>query len=283
MAMADSSSSSVYRGAGFDFSNSIRNDFLEANGVAVPKATSTGTTIVGCLFRDGIVLGADTRATSGSIVADKNCEKIHFIADNIRCCGAGTAADTEFITALISSNIELHALSTGRKPRVVTAMTMLKQRLFQHQGSIGAALVLGGVDVTGAQLFTVAPHGSTDKLPYVTMGSGSLAAMAVFESYWKADLDRGSAVKLVCDAISAGIFNDLGSGSNVDVCVITASSTEMLRNYVKDNEKVVKERNYKFRRGTTAWKRDREVVRSLVVSEAVRPIGVGGGDAMDTS
>ncbi len=45
------------------------------------------------------MLGADTRSTSGSTVADKNCEKIHFIADNIRCCGAGTAADTEAVTS----------------------------------------------------------------------------------------------------------------------------------------------------------------------------------------
>jgi hypothetical protein len=44
------------------------------------------------------VLGADTRSTSGSTVADKNCEKIHFIAPNIYCCGAGTAADTENVT-----------------------------------------------------------------------------------------------------------------------------------------------------------------------------------------
>jgi 20S proteasome alpha/beta subunit len=42
----------------------------------MPNATSTGTTIVGCLFKDGIVLGADTRATAGPIVADKNCEKV---------------------------------------------------------------------------------------------------------------------------------------------------------------------------------------------------------------
>ena len=46
----------------------------------VPKATSTGTTIVGCLFKDGIVLGADTRATEGEIVADKNCEKVSTLA-----------------------------------------------------------------------------------------------------------------------------------------------------------------------------------------------------------
>lgn len=66
---------------------------------------------------------------------------------------------------------------------------MFKQMLFKYQGQIGAALVLGGVDVTGPHLFTIAPHGSSDKLPYVTMGSGSLAAMAVFESQWKKDMD----------------------------------------------------------------------------------------------
>lgn len=53
-----------------------RNTFLAEKGLPLPKATSTGTTIVGCLFKDGIVLGADTRATEGPIVADKNCEKV---------------------------------------------------------------------------------------------------------------------------------------------------------------------------------------------------------------
>jgi len=74
---------------------------------------------------------------------------------------------------------------------------------YRHQGQIGAALVLGGVDSTGPHLFTVAPHGSTDKLPYVTMGSGSLAAMAVFESQWQKDLDVRfpfSSLHLMCVA-----------------------------------------------------------------------------------
>lgn len=53
-----------------------RNNFLADRGLPLPKATSTGTTIVGCLFKDGIILGADTRATEGDIVADKNCEKV---------------------------------------------------------------------------------------------------------------------------------------------------------------------------------------------------------------
>jgi len=262
---------------GFDFSLHLRNSHLTSaagpSKLSLPKATSTGTTIVGLTWEGGICLGADTRATEGDIVADKNCEKIHFISDNIRCCGAGTAADTEFVTAMISSNVQLHSLSTGRQPRVVTAMTMLKQHLFRHQGHIGAALVLGGCDPTGPHLFTVAPHGSTDKLPYVTMGSGSLAAMAVFESKWRPKMQRQEAIDLVVEAVYAGIFNDLGSGSNCDVCVIEKDGTEMLRNYAKPNERVAKELSYKMKRGATRVLRTS--VKNLVVSENVTRIGEG--------
>jgi len=61
----------------------FRNAVLDSKGYAKPKATSTGTTIVGVLIDGGVVLGADTRATSGNIVADKNCEKIHRMARRI--------------------------------------------------------------------------------------------------------------------------------------------------------------------------------------------------------
>ncbi|EEQ87622.1 proteasome core particle subunit beta 2 [Blastomyces dermatitidis] len=248
---------------GFDFSNYNRNAALHAKGVPLPKATSTGTTIVGCIFDGGVVIAADTRATSGPIVADKNCEKLHYISPKIWCAGAGTAADTEFTTALISSNLELHALSTGRAPRVVTCMTMLKQHLFRHQGYIGAYLVVAGVDPTGVGLFTVHAHGSTDKLPYVTMGSGSLAAMSVFETMWRPSLNRDDAVKLCSEAIKAGIFNDLGSGSNVDVCVIYQDKpTQLLRNYIKPNERGQKERTYRFAKGTTAWLDEKVITKA---------------------
>jgi 20S proteasome alpha/beta subunit len=59
----------------------------------------------------------------------------------------------------------------------------------RYQGHIGAALVLGGIDCNGPHLYTIHPHGSTDKLPFVTMGSGSLAAMAVFEAKWRKDME----------------------------------------------------------------------------------------------
>ncbi|EGG25110.1 proteasome subunit beta type 7 [Cavenderia fasciculata] len=239
---------------GFTFDLCKRNDLIEKTGLKMKGFLKTGTTIVGVVYKDGVVLGADTRATEGPIVADKNCEKIHYIADNIYCCGAGTAADTENTTNLISSKLKLHQLATGKQPRVITALTMLKQMLFKYQGHVSAALILGGVDVIGGvvtpSLFTIHPHGSTDQLPYVTMGSGSLAAMAIFEAFYKKDMTKLEAMTLVADAIKSGIFNDLGSGSNVDVTVISQEGVEIHRGYEKPNERKYRSNPYNFKKGT---------------------------------
>lgn len=237
---------------GFSFDNVIRNSMLQQKGYAPPTARKTGTTIAGVVFSGGVILGADTRATSGPTVFEKNCQKIHYIADSIMCCGAGTAADTDATTQLISSQLALHSLATRRAPRVATALNMLKQMLFRYQGHISAALVLGGVDFHGPHLYTVYPHGSTDRLPYVTMGSGSLAAMAVFESKYKEDMTADEAKQLVYEGISAGIFNDLGSGGNVDLCIITKEGKELIRGYAKENErKYRRPAGYMFPHGAT--------------------------------
>jgi 20S proteasome subunit beta 2 len=269
------------RKGGFNFDLCKRNSMMEKMGKVAPKVKKTGTTICGIVYKDGVVLGADTRATEGSIVCDKNCEKIHRIAKNIWCCGAGTSADTENVTGLVSSQLELHRLATGHEPRVVTALTRLKQHLFKYQGHVSAALVLGGVDATGAYIHTVYPHGSTDQLPYATMGSGSLAAMAVFESKYKDDLDEKEAIALVDEAIQAGIFNDLGSGSNVDICVISKQDgMRMLRNYQKFGlERPFPKRVVNFPRGTTSVLREtQQIFKSLVVEETTSK----KSEAMDT-
>lgn len=225
----------------------------DALNCGLPKATKTGTTIVGMVFKDGVVLGADTRATEGSIVAVKNCHKIHYIAKNMYCCGAGTAADTDHVTRMVASDIELHRLEADVDVvPVVMAKTLIKRYLFQYQGHVSAALILGGYDKTGPVLTSIHPHGSTDTVPYLTMGSGSLAAMAVFEARYKVDMEEAEAKKLVRDAIAAGVFNDLGSGSNIDLCVIKKDGAQMIRPHEIANIRGVRQGNYKYPVGTTA-------------------------------
>jgi len=265
--------------SGFQFNNFSRNEGLVARGIPMPTARKTGTTIAGIVYKDGVVLGADTRATEGDIVADKNCSKIHYLQPNMYCCGAGTAADLEMTTQLMASQLELHRLNTGREVPLVAANRMLKQMLFRYQGHIGAALVLGGVDKNGPHIYSIHPHGSTDRLPYTTMGSGSLAAMSVFEARWKKDMELEEAKQLVRDAIAGGIFNDLGSGSNVDICIITKDGATYLRPYDVANVKGQRRGKYEYKRGTTEVL-STSIRKIEVFSETVRNLG---DDAMDTA
>ncbi|CAK9225080.1 unnamed protein product [Sphagnum troendelagicum] len=110
-----------------------RNALLEEHGARMPQSRKTGTTIVGLVFQDGVVLGADTRATAGQIVCDKNCEKIHDLAPNISCCGAGTSADTENLTDMVSSQLYLlqyeARIGASRESHVVTVLSLLKSHL----------------------------------------------------------------------------------------------------------------------------------------------------------
>ncbi|KAL0357841.1 UNVERIFIED_CONTAM: Proteasome subunit beta type-7-A [Sesamum calycinum] len=276
---------------GFSFDLCRRNEILVQKGLKQPSFLKTGTTIVGLIFQVLAIKKLGKWLLNVSLMVSF-LEQTHeplrvplLLIRTVRrfiiwlpifyCCGAGTAADTEAVTDMVSSQLKLHRYHTGRESRVVTALTLLKSHLFSYQGYVSAALVLGGVDVTGPHLHTIYPHGSTDTLPFATMGSGSLAAMAVFESKYREGLTRDEGVKLVAEAICSGIFNDLGSGSNVDICVITKGKKEYLRNYMLPNPRTyVSEKGYSFAKKT-------EVLLTKITPLKELVEVVEGGDAME--
>lgn len=253
---------------GFDFRNVQRNIHLEAQPHTgkMPKTLKTGTTIVGVVFEGGVVLGADTRATAGDTIADKKCEKIHWMAPNMRCCGAGTAADTEMVTKTIGAQLTLLRYESGKQTRVVQALTALKQKLYRYQGHIGAALVLGGYDVEGPYLATCAPHGSTDQLPFVSMGSGSIGAMAELEARYRDGMDVEAAKTLVRDAITAGIMNDPFSGSQVDLAVITRDGVDEIWGETVVQQRVDPKQDIIFPKGTAPVTKE-QVLQLVTVTE----------------
>lgn len=231
---------------------------LDHQSRMMPKTLKTGTTIVGIHLPhcQTVILGADTRATSGSVVADKRCEKIHALARNVWCCGAGTSGDIDALvqqvrySTLLSCQIESSIgddegllrkeqqkfspvtveevdigmnLGYGSIPSICYS---IQKQLYKGQGSIGANLVLGGFDpyTRDCTLLAIHPHGSIDVVPYTALGSGGLAAMGTLEANYKSDLSLEEGLELVKDAILAGIKNDLGSGSQVDICILGRGS-----------------------------------------------------------
>ena len=216
---------------GFEFDSKSRNETVQKNHNGDFSIVKTGTTIVGVACNDCVVLGADTRATNGPIVADKDCDKIHRLSDNIYAAGAGTAADLEHVTSLIERNLELQKLQMNRKPRVANAVSMLSNHLYQYQGHVGAHLIVAGTDITGSYIYQVSAHGCIMQKPYSTMGSGSLAAISVLEAGYNDNLSESECVALVSSAIKAGIYNDLYSGSNVNILIIRRDSIEHMRHF----------------------------------------------------
>ncbi len=225
------------------------------------QTLKTGTTIVGIKTSNCIIIGADTRATEGSVVADKLCEKVHQLSQNIWCCGAGTSADLDSLTRNIRYTFLLKSMvyesignrftrrSTNRfigdeyrelgeeyvmdgveedvchplgQASISEICNVIRENLYRNRGEIGANLVLGGFDPCTRQpiLTAIHPYGSIDVVPFTALGSGSLAAIGILESRYKVDISTAEGIELVKDAVRAGIENDLGSGSQIDLCVI---------------------------------------------------------------
>lgn len=107
---------------GFNFDTFNRNSLILKSGgkdsvysSILSQVKKTGTTICGVVTSKGVVLGADTRATAGDTVVDKNCRKLHRLSDNIWTAGAGGAADLDHTTSLFEGKMDLERLSTGEK------------------------------------------------------------------------------------------------------------------------------------------------------------------------
>lgn len=231
----------------------------------------TGTTIVGCLAQNTLILAADTRATEGSIVADKMCEKVHCLAKNVWACGAGTSGDLDALVKKVRYTFLLRGLQeecvgngNGRhnsgsgsnnflsdeersigiafpNASIAAICRFIQNELYSGGGEIGANLVLGGFDQNTRKAILVAihPHGSMDIVPYTALGSGGLAAMGVLESRFRTDITVEEALELVKDAVHAGIKNDLGSGSQIDISIISASGVQYIRGVVKEEELIL--------------------------------------------
>mmetsp|Transcript_8867 Transcript_8867/g.17643 ORF Transcript_8867/g.17643 Transcript_8867/m.17643 type:complete len:476 (-) Transcript_8867:819-2246(-) len=239
------------------------------------KTRSTGTTIAALLANNStvLILAADTRATDDSTVADKRCEKLHTLAKNVWCAGAGTSADVEAMVrrvkftfwkrgVLNGQNVgigNMGSSNSGSKGKSTTQLSSsedtdvpiasvmailhyLRSQLQKTRGALGVNLLVGGYEygLQRAYLAAVHPHGSMDVVTYAALGSGGLAATGVLESRYpqlgcsECTIEEG--IRLAVDAVKAGIDNDLGSGSQVDVCVISADGVMYRRAIVKEEE-----------------------------------------------
>jgi|TARA_B100002003_G_C14017905_1_gene490979 proteasome beta subunit len=187
----------------------------------------TGTTTMGLVCKDGIVLAADRRATMGNIIADKKAQKIHQITDNIAMTIAGTVSDAQLLIKLIQSETRLKHIRTG-KDSIIKEVANLSSRLVYNnirQMSMIPGIthfLMGGKDIYGYHLYDIFVDGSISKCDeYVSSGSGSTSVYGVLETLYTKDITVEEGIKLAVKALNAALQRDSASGSGYDVITIT--------------------------------------------------------------
>jgi proteasome beta subunit len=190
------------------------------NNMQPPAELKTGTTTVGLIGKDCVVLASDQRATMGYLIATKTAKKIYKITDRIGATIAGSVADAQFIMEFIRSRAKLFEIERGRPIRVKALTRLLGNIMFHNRGLFMLGSLVGGFDDEGPQVYYTDFVGSVIPDKFTANGSGSPVALGVLEDGYKDDLTKKKATELAIRAIAAAIERDAATGNNILCSVI---------------------------------------------------------------
>jgi proteasome beta subunit len=182
-----------------------------------------GTTTIGLVFSDGVILATEKRATMGYMIASKKAKKVYQVADRIGMTTAGGVGDAQQLARILTVECNLYQIRRSRPITVGAASTLLSNYLNQNRYfPYYVQLLVGGVDEHGPSVYSVdAMGGSTKEEEIVATGSGSPMAYGVLEDRFKPRMKEEEAIDLAIRALKAAMKRDAGSGEGVHVVVIT--------------------------------------------------------------
>ena len=187
----------------------------------------TGTTTVGIVCKDGIIIAADKRATAGNLIVDKRAEKVHLINENMAVTIAGTVSDAQLLIKLIRAELKLKEIRTNQLPSMKESANLLGGLLYSNIRRPSmlpgiAHFLMAGKDKLGTHLYDLFPDGSVTKVrDFISSGSGSVFAYGVLESQYTPEITIAEAIPLVTKAINTAIQRDSCSGNGLDVITVT--------------------------------------------------------------
>ena len=182
----------------------------------------TGTTTVGVVCKDAVVLAADKKATMGFLVASTDAEKIVQLDEHIAMTTAGVSGDTQALERYIKAELKLYRLKEGEKIPVRSAVNLISNILYARRFyPYIVQLIVGGYD-TKPRLYSLDIAGAIqEEKEYFSTGSGSPTAFGVLEDKYRPDMSVEEAKKLAARAVRAATKRDVASGGRgIDVVVI---------------------------------------------------------------
>ncbi|MFA4819689.1 MAG: archaeal proteasome endopeptidase complex subunit beta [Candidatus Aenigmatarchaeota archaeon] len=195
------------------------------------QTLKTGTTTVGMVCKDCIVLGAESKSTMGWLVAGKDVQKIHQIDDKVALTISGGVGDAQALIRIVKAEINIYKLTRNADITVKAIATLLSNILSQSRWYPYMFMpILGGVDKDGLHIFSIDPAGGAEEDKFTSTGSGSPIAYGVLEDGYKEGMARDEGVRLAVRAIRSARERDIFSGGKkINIFVIDKNGIELVK------------------------------------------------------
>jgi len=189
----------------------------------------SGTSIIGIVCKDGIVMASDRQSTAGNIVMNKNSEKTKQIHDYLLFSATGSVSDIQRTAKLLEAELKLKELRARTRPSIKEAANLTGSLIYSNirqmsmiQSIVGA--LVGGFNEDGTlELYSIEPAGSVIKVEDydANFGSGMPYILGLLERQYKKNMSVEEGVKLAIESIKSSTQRDTGSGHGIDVFAIT--------------------------------------------------------------
>lgn len=180
-----------------------------------------GTTTLGIVCKDGVVMATERRATMGTLIAHKTTQKLFQIDENMALTVAGLVGDAQVLARYLSAEVELYKLKRNTNMTIKAASTLMANILSgRRYFPYWVALIIGGTDADGGHVYSLDAAGGAIEDTYVTTGSGSPYVYGVLEDHYKKGLSTADGIDIGIRALTAAMKRDAASGDGIDMAVI---------------------------------------------------------------
>jgi len=182
----------------------------------------TGTTTLGMVCKDGVVIATEKRATMGTLIAHKATKKLYKIDNHLALATAGLVGDLQVLARYLSAEANLYRLKREANMPVGSAATLMSNILNQRKFyPYYVQLIIGGYDNTGGHVYSLDAAGGAIPDKYTAGGSGSPYVFGVMEDLYKDDITTNEGIDIAVRAITAAMNRDSASGGMINIAVIT--------------------------------------------------------------
>jgi proteasome beta subunit len=189
----------------------------------------TGTTILGMVCKDGVVIATERRATMGTLIAHKATKKLYKIDNHLALATAGLVGDLQVLSRYLSAEVNLYRLKRGVQMPIKSAATLMSNILNQRKFyPYYVQLILGGWDINGGHIYSLDAAGGAIPDKYTAGGSGSPYVFGVLEDQYKDNMTADEGINIATRAITAAMGRDSASGNGVDIALINGKEFKMI-------------------------------------------------------